>query len=226
MTKRLTSAAVAFARGSRALTVSGGLPSTWGSVSESRAEIPPLLPFARRTSTEAVVLSGLDEHLDAGKLDAPEPLGQAHGHLGRDPAGAPVGDPARAVHGAEVSARGDVAGAKVEFDAERLEHAAAHLELEWIVAEESEVPGPAARGDPGRDVADEAAGGLGGELRQIGQMRGLELRAARLGSRKPPSPSSETRTIFVVFEMTSGAITSSIAGLTHPSRDSRSARDR
>src|SRR5436190_7386773 len=51
-----------------------------------------------------------------------------------------------------------------------------------------------------------------------------EARAARLGMPavssserpvsgrgRPPSPSSEMRTIFVVFEMTSGAITSSIA---------------
>jgi len=52
-TKRLTRAAVAFARESSAFTASGGLPSTWGSVSESRAERPPpLRARPRRTRTK------------------------------------------------------------------------------------------------------------------------------------------------------------------------------
>src|SRR5262249_45308585 len=138
--------------------------------------------------------------------------GEAQVELRGDPARAPVGDTARAVHGAEVAAGRDVPRAQLELDAERLEHAAAHLILERIVAEETEMAGAAAGSDPGRNMADETAGGFGGELRQVGQACGLKLGAARLGSRKPQSPSSETRTIFVVFEMTRGAITSSIVG--------------
>ena len=46
---------------------------------------------------------------------------------------------ALAVHRAEVAARGHVAPAQVELDAQRLEHAAADLVLERIVAEQTEV---------------------------------------------------------------------------------------
>src|SRR2546429_325580 len=114
-----------------------------------------------------------------------KPRGQLQIDFGRDPAGAPVGDLPRAVDRAEVPARGDVAGAQVELDAERLEDAAPDLIVERIVAEEPEVAGPAARRDARRDVADEAAGGLGGEQGEIGQVSRLELRASSVGSREP-----------------------------------------
>src|SRR2546422_568420 len=85
-------------------------------------------------------------------------------------------------------ARGDVARAQVELDAQRLENSAADLVPERIVAEEPEVSGTTARSDSRRDVTDETARSLGGELREIGEPRGLELGAAGLGSRKPPEP--------------------------------------
>src|SRR4029453_19460800 len=136
----------------------------WGWVSGTPPRHPAALALGAEDEHEAVVFPGLDEHLDAGQLDAPEPLGQAQVQLGGGPARGPGRDTAHAVHSAEVPAGRDVPRAKLELDAERLEHAAAHLILEGIVAEETEMAGAAARGDPGRDVADEAAGGLGGEL--------------------------------------------------------------
>src|SRR5213593_1865320 len=155
---------------------------------EPRGEAAPTAGSGTEDEDETVILPGLDEHLDAGKPDAPKALGQTHAHLGRDPARTPVGDAARPIHGAEVSARGDVARARVELDAQRLEDAAANLVPERIVAEEPEVSGAAAGSDSRRDVTDETASSLGGELREIRKPRGLELGAAGLGSREPPEP--------------------------------------
>src|SRR5206468_3984398 len=135
---------------------------------------------------EAVLLYRLDEHLDAGQLDPPEALGELQVDVGRETAGAPVGDAARGVDRAEVAARGEVAGAQVELDPERLEDAAADLIVQGIVAEEPEVAGAASRRDAGRDVTNEPAGGVGGELGQIRQVSRLELGASRFGSRKAP----------------------------------------
>src|SRR3989304_43773 len=55
---------------------------------------------------EPVLFHRLDEQLDAGQADRPEPLGQLDAGVRRDPAGAAVGDAARGGHGAEVPARG------------------------------------------------------------------------------------------------------------------------
>src|SRR5439155_11273997 len=141
--------------------------SLWVALGQPRGQVgPPAGPRAQ-DEHEAVLLHGLDEDLDAGQLDPSKPFGQLQIDFGRDPAGAPVGDLPRAVDRAEVPARGDVAGAQVELDAERLEDAAPDLIVERIVAEEPEVAGPAARRDARRDVADEAAGGLGGEQGEI-----------------------------------------------------------
>ena len=134
---------------------------------------------------EAILLHRLDEDLDPRQLDPPEPFGQLQVDLGREPSRAPVDDLSGGVDRAEVPARGDVARAQVELDAERLEDTAPDLVLERIVAEQPEMAGAASRRDPGRYVTDEAARRVGGELREIRQAGRLELRATGLGSREP-----------------------------------------
>src|SRR2546422_8967334 len=99
---------------------------------------------------------------------------------------APVGDATGGVNGAEVAARGHIARAEVELDPEGLEDAAPDLVAERVVAEEPEVPWPAAGRDPRRHVADETARRLGGERREVRQVPRLELGAARLGARQAP----------------------------------------
>ena len=135
-----------------------------------------------------MLLDGLDEDLDARQADRAQPLGESHADLGADAARAPVGDAALRVDGAEVAARGDVARPQVELNAERLQHAAADLEANRIVAEEAEVPRPAARRDAGRDVAEQATGRLRGESGQVGHAGRLELRAPRFGAREAAEP--------------------------------------
>ena len=137
---------------------------------------------------EAMLLHGLDEHLDPGQTDRAQPLRQAHAEVRRDPAGPAVFDAARAIHRAEVPARGDVARAQVELDAERLQDAPPDLEAKRIVAEEPEVPGAATRGNPGRDVTDEPARRLARQLGEIGQARCFELRAPGLRAGEPAEP--------------------------------------
>ena len=83
-----------------------------------------------------------------------------------EPARPAIGDATLGVHRAEVPARRDVAGPEVEVDPQRLQHAPPHRVVERIVAEEAEVPRPAARRDSGPDVADQAAGGAAGSARR------------------------------------------------------------
>src|SRR6516164_3265032 len=132
-----------------------------------------------------MLLHRLDEHLDARELDPAQALGELQVDLGREASGAPVRDTAGSVHGAEVAARGDVARAQVEFDAERLQHAPPDLIVERIVAEEPEMAGPAPRRDSRRNVADQPAGGFRRELGQIWKLRRLEFRASGLRAREP-----------------------------------------
>src|SRR5439155_16866526 len=134
---------------------------------------------------EAMLFHRLDEELDAGQPDVTQPIGEPDADLGRDASRAPIGDQSLAVDRAEVAARRDVAGAERELDSERLEHAAADLEHHRVVAEEPEVPRATAGRDAGRDVAEQAAHAVGRERGQVGNPRGPELRASRLGAREP-----------------------------------------
>src|SRR5438046_66636 len=65
---------------------------------------------------------------------------------------------------------------------------AAGQEGDRIVAEEAEVPRPAARRDAGGDVAEQATGRLRGESGQVGHAGRLELRAPRFGAREAAEP--------------------------------------
>jgi hypothetical protein len=135
-----------------------------------------------------MLLHGLDEDLGPRQPDAPQPVDELHGRLGADPSRAAVGDEALRVDGAEVTPRGDIARAQVELDAEGLEHAAADLVLERVVAEEAEVPRPAARGDARRDVSEEPTRRLPGQRGQVGNPGRLELRLPCLRPGQSPEP--------------------------------------
>jgi hypothetical protein len=130
-----------------------------------------------------VLLHRLHEHLDALQTDPAQALAELHAQIGGDAAGPPVGDRAVGVDGAEVPPRGDVATLQLEVDAERLQDPAPHRVAQRIVAEEAQVPGAAARGDPGADVAEQPARGVAGEAVESGDVGGLELAlaGARLG---------------------------------------------
>ena len=140
---------------------------------------------AAQDEHEPVLLDGLHQHLDAGKPDVAQPLGQPDVHLGRDAPGPPVGDAARRVDGAEVPASGHVAGSEVELDAQRFEHTAAHRVAQRVITEEPEVPGATARCDARCHVAEQSAGGLGGERVEVRQARRFHLRLAGLQVGQP-----------------------------------------
>src|SRR6516164_5537210 len=146
-----------------------------------------------------MLLHRLDEHLDARELDPAQALGELQVDLGREASGAPVRDTAGSVHGAEVAARGDVARAQVEFDAERLQHAPPDLIVERIVAEEPEMAGPLPGVIPGATwrISPQAASVASWDRFGSCAVSSSERPVSGRGS--PPRPSSETRTIFVVF---------------------------
>ncbi len=130
-----------------------------------------------------MLLHRLHQHLHAFQADTAQPLAELHAQVGGDAPGPPIGDTALGVHGAEVSPRGDVAGPQLEIDPERLEDPAPHRIAERVVAEEPEMPGSAARGDPGSHVAQQPARGARRQPVQGGDVRGFELAlaGARLG---------------------------------------------
>src|SRR5882724_1857531 len=66
-----------------------------------------------------------------------------------DTSGPAIGYNPLGIKGAKVSARGDVSRPQFQSQAERLDHPAAHLELQRIVAKQSEMSGSAARRDSG-----------------------------------------------------------------------------
>src|SRR5260370_68369 len=112
------------------------------------------------------------------EVDLPQPLAEAHAEVGADAPRPSVGDGAARVDGAEVATSGHVPALQLEVDAERLEDSASHREAEGIVAEEAQVAGPAAGGDAGADVPQQATGRAPGEGVQRRDVGGLELALA------------------------------------------------
>ena len=181
-TNRLTRSAVAWASGACACTGRGGRPRAWGSVSDRR----PDRPGPRSTRTNRCSLTGSTRISAPGtRIRRRRSTSAAHRSVGIRPARRSVMRPV-VVDGAEVTPGGDVAGPEVEVDPERLQDAAPHRVAKRLVAEEAEVPGAAARGDAGGDVAQEAAGAPPGQRVQVGDPRGLQLGAGRW--RDPGSP--------------------------------------
>ena len=101
--------------------------------------------------------------------------------FGRGPAGAPVGNLPAGVQGAEVAADRDVLRANLKIDAQRFEDAPADPVLERVVAEQAQMPRPAARRVARQHRQTQAADALLGAPVEVRRARGFQLRlAARL----------------------------------------------
>ena len=100
-----------------------------------------------------MALAGFDDHL--GVADFLHLLRQQRAqllaNLRVNAPGAPVGDDAFGVERAEVGARRHVAGPQFQAQPQRLDDAAAHLELQRVVAKQAQVSRPAARSDARRN---------------------------------------------------------------------------
>src|SRR5262245_57254348 len=70
---------------------------------------------------------------------------------GLDASGPAVGDNSFLIQGAEVGAGSDVSGAQFKPKPKRFDDPTADLELQRVIAEEAQMTGPAARGNPRRD---------------------------------------------------------------------------
>ena len=68
-------------------------------------------------------------------------------HFGRNATSPAVGHDSFRIHRAEVRARTDIARLKINSKPQRLDHPAAHLKLQRIIAKQSQVPRTAARSD-------------------------------------------------------------------------------
>ena len=136
-------------------------------------------PVAAEDEDEPVLPDRLDEQLDAVQADRSQLVHETPAHVGADPAGAPVGDRAVRPERAEVAADRDVVRAQIEVDPERLEHAAADAVPQRIVAEQAEVPRPAAGRDAGHHRDRQAAH--------------VARRPGRRGSGSTPSPARSAR---------------------------------
>jgi hypothetical protein len=146
-------------------------------------------PFAAEADDQAVLAHRLDQGLDPLDPHArAELLDEPDARLGGDAAGAAVEHEPFAVDRAEIAPDGDVMGADLDADAERLEHAPADVVHERVVSEEPEVPRPRAGRDPGRDGEAQPDGPLRRQRIEVRRPRGLQLgRAPRL-DRQPAEP--------------------------------------
>jgi len=129
-------------------------------------------PVASQHQQAAVLALGPDEELGAVQAHlAGEQLADGGRLLGRQPAGAAVGDPAVVGEGGEVDARGHVARLQLEADPGGRERPAADLVGERVVAEQAQMTGAG----PGRDAAGDrvvqAEGALAGEPVEVGRAR-------------------------------------------------------
>src|SRR5439155_983284 len=74
---------------------------------------------------------------------------------------------------------------RLTSSAVRFEHTAAHRVAQRVITEEPEVPGATARCDARCHVAEQSAGGLGGERVEVRQARRFHLRLAGLQVGQP-----------------------------------------
>jgi hypothetical protein len=98
---------------------------------------------------KAVFFDGLDKGLDARQLDVAQQGDQLLVELGRDAAGAAVGDEPVLVNGAKVAPGGHILWLEVKTDAQRLQDPPADVVLQRVVAKQGQVGRTAARGDAG-----------------------------------------------------------------------------
>ena len=136
---------------------SGASPVACGSVSVRRRRGPA----PRKTTTKRCSFTGSTKTSHAGHVDLPQQLGSSSADfsVAMRPARRSVIRPAASTV-QKLPRAATSSGCSVEADAERLQHAAADLVRERVVAEEGQVRRPAARGDAGGDGLAEAADGV------------------------------------------------------------------
>ncbi len=116
----------------------------------------------------------LDEHFDARNLDLPQAHGQRSALVAVDAAGATIGDVPLGVERAEVGADRHVVGPEFETNAGRFQGATADHILQRIVAEQAQMPRPAAGRDARLDrnaPAQHATAGQRVEVRRLGRFQ-------------------------------------------------------
>ena len=117
----------------------------------------------------AVLGFGLDEYLDPARHgDLPEACDEPPVLLGRDAAGAAVGDVAVETQSTEVKTGRNVARPERKVDPDSGQHAATYLVFRGVVAEEPEVTGSGSGGDAGPDRVEPPATTVLGEQVEVG----------------------------------------------------------
>ncbi len=142
----------------------------------------PFQSVAAEDDHETMFLAGLDDDLRVADFFhfRGEQRAQFLARLRRDAAGAAVGDNALGVERAEVGARGHVAGLQFQAQPQRLDDAAAHLEFQRVVAEQAEMPRPAAGRDAGRGGNHAALRGVFAQRVEVRRGRGFQRRQVKL----------------------------------------------
>ena len=132
-----------------------------------------------------MLLDRPDEDARPRHLDPPEPVSEAFGLLGRDPARPTIDADPGLVDRAEVAARRDVSGLERKVHPERLEHTSPDPVRQGIVPEERQMTGTASRSDPGPHRLVETDNRLPRQLVQVRRQRRLELRPPTRLQREP-----------------------------------------
>ena len=101
------------------------------------------------------------------------------------PPGPAIRNLARSIERAEVAANGDILGSDGEVDAQRFQNAATDAVLEWVVAEEREVPRSAARRDARQHGCAETADAVANHGIEVWSRGGFHLGFAARFERQP-----------------------------------------
>ena len=136
----------------------------------------PLQPLATKHHHEPVPLPGLDDHFRRADFFhlLRQHRAQFLAHLRLNPSRATVRHNPLRVQRAEVRARRHVTRPQLQTQAQGFNHAAAHLELERIVTEQSQMSRPAARRDARRQRQHPALCAFFGQLVQVRRHRRLQ----------------------------------------------------
>ena len=137
---------------------------------------------AAKDDDETMFLAGLDDDLRVADFFdfGGEQRAKFLAGFRRDAAGAAVGDNALFVERAEIGARGHVAVLQFQAQAQRFNHAAAHLKFQRVVAEQPEMPRPAAGRDAGRGGNHAALRGILAQLVEVRRGGGFQRRQIKL----------------------------------------------
>ena len=142
-------------------------------------------------------LDGFDFHLDAGNLYPGQFLDQFRdASVAMRPARRSVILPGAST--VQKFPRAATSSADFDPDPERLQHAAADVELQRIVAEQAEVARARAGGDAVSDRMHLPEAAFGREPVQVGGLRGFQFGRSARATGRPPRPSITRSTIFVL----------------------------